>query len=244
MDVDFSSKVKRWWFSLAREQQSALVILLVCGSLGSAFSFAYLRMQIRSPFQLSIARVERAERALQQRQSQETAEDPTETELRGRDTDHDGLSDWIEKNVYRTSAYLADSDSDSIPDSVEIAQGTDPNCPQGRQCGVVEMAEAVGTTSTTFKDLLSTDRLAATAQDVRLGEASGTSDVQAFLESPPEPSAMNGPQVREYLKTHHLVPDDQLSQLPDESLKQIYEAAYQEALRIRAARQRPSPTAP
>lgn len=230
----FSLKIKEWWSALAREQQMALVILLVCGTLGFAFSFAYLRMQIRSPFQLSIARVQRAEEALQQKRAQENAEDPGEDELRARDTDRDGLTDWTELNVYRTSPYLADSDSDGIPDSVEIAQGTDPNCPQGRQCGVASPTEAVGVSTSTFVDLLSANRTAPATRDVQLGDASSTG-ADTFLENPPEPSTMNGAQTREYLKTHHLVPDEQLQQLPDATLKQIYEAAYQEALRVRAA---------
>lgn len=51
------------------------------------------------------------------------------------DTDKDSLSDYDELQVYKTSPYLADSDSDGINDSQEIANGTDPNCPKGQECG-------------------------------------------------------------------------------------------------------------
>ncbi len=57
-------------------------------------------------------------------------------DLKSKDTDHDGLSDYDELYIYHTSPYLADSDSDGIPDKVEIEQGTDPNCPKGQTCGV------------------------------------------------------------------------------------------------------------
>ena len=59
-----------------------------------------------------------------------------EAALRARDTDKDGLSDWDELNLYHTSPYLADSDSDSFPDKAEIDSGNDPNCPRGKNCFV------------------------------------------------------------------------------------------------------------
>lgn len=51
-----------------------------------------------------------------------------------KDTDKDGLSDWDELNYYNTSPYLEDSDSDGITDKQEIASGTNPNCPTGKEC--------------------------------------------------------------------------------------------------------------
>lgn len=57
-----------------------------------------------------------------------------EQALKNKDTDKDDLLDWDELNVYKTSPYLEDSDSDGILDGVEIKNNTDPNCPQGRDC--------------------------------------------------------------------------------------------------------------
>lgn len=53
---------------------------------------------------------------------------------KNKDTDGDGLNDWEERNVYNTSPYLKDTDSDGLTDKEEIEQGTDPNCPQGKDC--------------------------------------------------------------------------------------------------------------
>jgi hypothetical protein len=54
--------------------------------------------------------------------------------LRTQDTDGDGLTDYDELYVFRTSPFLEDSDSDGINDGAEVAAETDPNCPKGRTC--------------------------------------------------------------------------------------------------------------
>jgi hypothetical protein len=55
--------------------------------------------------------------------------------LKDQDTDQDGLTDFEELYVYKTSPYIADSDSDDLNDKLEIEQGSDPNCPKGTDCG-------------------------------------------------------------------------------------------------------------
>ncbi|MFA6107032.1 MAG: hypothetical protein WC745_05190 [Patescibacteria group bacterium] len=54
--------------------------------------------------------------------------------LKGKDTDKDGLNDYDELYVHKTSAYLEDSDSDGISDKKEIDANKDPNCPEGKEC--------------------------------------------------------------------------------------------------------------
>jgi len=63
--------------------------------------------------------------------------DSTEEELRQKDTDQDGLSDWDELYFYKTSPYLSDSDSDGYSDQQEIDSGNDPLCPVGQACAQV-----------------------------------------------------------------------------------------------------------
>lgn len=56
------------------------------------------------------------------------------------DSDGDGLNNFEESAQYGTSAYLVDTDSDGIGDAQEIADGTDPTCPEGGDCEVERVA--------------------------------------------------------------------------------------------------------
>lgn len=72
--------------------------------------------------------------------------------LQNKDTDSDGLSDYDEINVYKTSIYLKDSDSDGVDDKTEVEKGTDPNCPTGRNCSeVIAPATTTGEPNNTTK---------------------------------------------------------------------------------------------
>lgn len=66
-----------------------------------------------------------------------------EADLKAKDTDGDGLNDWDELNVYKTSPYLADTDSDTFSDKQEIDSGNDPTCPQGQNCAVTTQPSTV-----------------------------------------------------------------------------------------------------
>lgn len=54
--------------------------------------------------------------------------------LQNKDTDGDGLSDYDELYIYKTSPYLKDTDSDGYTDDTEIKTGNNPNCPTGQIC--------------------------------------------------------------------------------------------------------------
>lgn len=159
--------------------------------------------------------------------------------LKTKDTDRDGLSDYDEIYVYQTSAYLADSDSDGIPDPVEIARGTNPNCPEGKACGAELPPDAVvqgGASSSTFNDLLVTNPIRRAPVDALFGQSSSSvAGVQSFLDNPPPPESMNAAQIRQFLVSHNLATTDQVSALTDNQVVQVYAAAYQEALQVQAA---------
>ncbi|MBI4256758.1 hypothetical protein HY626_01735 [Candidatus Uhrbacteria bacterium] len=69
-------------------------------------------------------------------------------ESKTNDTDQDGLVDYDELYVYKTSPYIVDSDSDGFSDQEEVYSGNNPNCPTGQNCGRISgSAEAVAETS-------------------------------------------------------------------------------------------------
>jgi len=57
-----------------------------------------------------------------------------EENIDNKDSDGDGLTDWEEENLYNTSPYLEDTDSDGVLDNLEIEKGTDPTCREGDDC--------------------------------------------------------------------------------------------------------------
>lgn len=86
---------------------------------------------------------------------------------KSKDTDGDGLVDYDELYVYKTSPYIADSDSDGYTDQEEIFSGNNPNCPTGKTCGVS------GDGGETAGSAVSTDELL---------EAIGVEEVDVYTE--------------------------------------------------------------
>lgn len=71
----------------------------------------------------------------------------SDADLKAKDTDGDGLNDWDERNIYKTSPYLGDTDSDGFNDKQEVDSNNDPNCPRGQQCTVSPTAAPAPTSA-------------------------------------------------------------------------------------------------
>src|SRR3989338_6024597 len=134
-----------------KKQPSEKMIAVIIGLLGiSALVLGTLQIQkgIKGPFQKNIASEKDKRNDLDLKQVDKL------TELQKKDTDKDGLNDFIELYNSRTSPYLRDSDSDGIDDKTEIDQGIDPNCPKGQDCGLPVATPAnlnIGNTNETVK---------------------------------------------------------------------------------------------
>ncbi|NQV12527.1 hypothetical protein HQ524_04140 [Candidatus Uhrbacteria bacterium] len=115
------------WSTFSLEQKVAFGIFGVTGILGLVLSVTFMYQEVKAPFVIDydgeayLSYDERASEEVKQQKS--------------KDTDGDGINDYDELNVYRTSPYLADSDSDGMDDGREIKSGDDPNCPVGQDCG-------------------------------------------------------------------------------------------------------------
>lgn len=116
--------------NLPQQQQQILWFILGVGIAALALGAVQFRQNLKSPFNL-VARQQNAN-------VNSAPQDQTLLALQAKDTDKDGISDYDELYKYNTSPYIADSDSDGIPDGTEIKNGTDPNCPQGKTCGVIQ----------------------------------------------------------------------------------------------------------
>lgn len=115
------------------QPEKLFLLILVFGILTILGSIWFLRVNISSVFTVNQIIDEQEENRAQQ-----AVDDFNELlAAQQKDTDRDGLTDYFEINIYKTSPYLPDSDSDGISDKDEIDQGTNPNCPEGKECGVI-----------------------------------------------------------------------------------------------------------
>ncbi len=135
-------------------------------------------------------------------------------ELKMKDTDSDGLSDYDELNVYGTSPYLKDSDGDSYSDKIEIDSNNDPNCPKGTECRTGSPAQAgqpaPAGASPQFNEL------------VPPAQGSETSA------PPPDLSKMTPQELRTLLLATGQVTEDQLKLIDDATLMQMYQDTLKE----------------
>ena len=128
---------------------------------------------------------------------------------KAKDTDGDGLSDYDELNVYLTSPYLKDSDSDTYSDKEEVESGNNPNCPSGQTC-----YQVTSESSTTQPEAN------ASTENTNASTATNTASTgQTYTPTATE--------LRTILSQSGQFTAEQLSQISDEDLL----AAYQEMIK-------------
>lgn len=113
---------------LGKSQKIAVAVLAFFAFLVLVFWVGQFKKNINSPFEINSS-----SQGQSSQQILNTQED-TDADLKAKDTDGDGFSDWDELNIYKTSPFLEDSDSDGFNDKEEVENDKDPNCPSGREC--------------------------------------------------------------------------------------------------------------
>lgn len=173
---------------MPQEKKASVIILAAAGVLALILGIWQLNYNIKSPFRLKPI-------------DQSSLGREQEFDLT-RDTDGDGLADYEETNIYGTSPYLADSDSDGAPDSAEIQNGTDPNCPTGKDCSAS----------------------AEPAVSAAVPAVPGFGDIETSTGIPADVSASD---IRQLLRDSG-VSDEDLKKLDDAALLEIYRETLKE----------------
>lgn len=234
-------RVRDRWRQWPSETRFSLGVLGTCGAAVLVFSTMYFRSNITSPFRVSTATLTSARDAIQKINASDSALEAERQ--RAKDTDRDGLNDYAELNTYKTSPYLADTDSDGIADAIEIAQGSDPNCPAGQNCGALANADLQpgSNASSSYNNLLNSTQVQRAGGD---GTVASGSAAEEFIRVAPDPSAVTPARARELLVASGLVPADQLAGLNDIGIMQIYTATYAQVLKIREGLKNPTQSTP
>lgn len=95
----------------------------------------YFKTQVlEGPLAIEVPDYMRDQLAVDQQSEEELVAD-----LKNKDTDRDGLTDYQEIYQFRTSIFLADSDSDGFSDLEEANTGNDPLCPTGEDCNLLKL---------------------------------------------------------------------------------------------------------
>jgi preprotein translocase subunit SecF len=114
--------------SLGKQEKRIFVFMLVVTILVVFFGFWQLRRNINLPAEKQLALWHEMSAA----GKYDFGASESSEALKNKDTDNDGLSDYDELYIYRTSPYLEDSDSDGVMDREEIEKGRDPNCDENK----------------------------------------------------------------------------------------------------------------
>jgi len=181
---------------LPKPQRNAVILLSLAAILIVFFWFWQLKAQINGPF-----------KAPSNPKNTESQVIDSISALQKSDVDSDGLSDYEEIYTYKTSPYLEDTDSDGILDKKEIENGTDPNCPEGKDCNALpeNVASSTNNISSTTPDLIDTTGLSEEVLQQALG------------------GVVDAATLRQLLLSAGVASQADLDQISDEALMKSYQ---------------------
>lgn len=128
--------------TLPHPQKVAVISLSVVAVGILVIWFWQFNTRINSPFHASDAEIAQAEKTAKEKAAADEA-------AKNKDTDGDGITDYNETTIYKTSPYLEDTDGDGINDGEEIRLGKDPLCAEGSTCGLISNSGTASTSTAT-----------------------------------------------------------------------------------------------
>lgn len=190
---------------LTHEERVAFGFVAACGIGAVIFGGLSFFSNVKKPFLISYTGP---------RYVTSTEKESEQTALqRITDTDEDGISDYDELNIFATSPYIADTDSDGRADGTEILEGGDPNCALGKTCVSSELIQS-GASAEFFES--------------QAPESPEVVQVPTLEETLGALQSLSVEEVRQMLGESG-VDADQLAQLSDEQVMTLYQDAINQA---------------
>jgi hypothetical protein len=188
------------------------VVLIILGFGTLLFGFISLSNNIKSPFYTA---PETEITTTNNSTGEQTLSAAEIAALKSVDSDADGLSDYDETYTYKTSPYLADTDSDGYSDKQEIDSDHDPLCPAGRDCRNLETQAETQTTVELPTGVENSEAASAALNETATSTAL-TEEQKNQLKQ------LSATEVRQLLLESGQMTQTQLDQITDEQLMQIF----------------------
>jgi len=217
---------------LSQEQKVAFALLAFLGLGGLIFGFRSFGANLNRPIHQQIVDNFTGEEYLSPAQQQQKDRE----KQKKADTDFDGLNDYDELAVYRSSPYLKDTDSDGIEDKTEVFAGTDPNCQEGKQCGAL-LAGGENVGSTTKDDVAG---ILSVFEDPEAAKKAGQVSLQTKEEIEAYFGGLSTDELRQALLRTGM-PKAQLDLIDDETLTSYFAGAMEEMKTKEAAQAQTEP---
>ncbi len=199
-DFNLKNQIGRDQEKSIKTRKAAVILLAVMGVFFVGMGFYQMSSRIKRPFKISDAGSS----------SESSVEERYLSVLQTRDTDGDGLSDYDEINVYKTSPYLEDTDSDGLSDYEEVQNFSDPTCPKGTDCyGLNDnLSQASSTPIITLPEISSGTATSLGTDEEKIIDSIGTGEIDVAI-------------LRSMLISNGLKEED-VNQISDDELKAIY----------------------
>lgn len=213
--------------NLSKEQKIAFSFLLLIGILAVGLGFLQIRNNIFSPFVIKPD--------FNSGPSAAQFFKDSETRLQKIDTDKDGLNDYEEINFHNTSRFIPDTDSDGIDDGEEIKQGSDPLCPEGKNCDNTfsnqqkkdkEIESSISSPSTTAASILGNARkkaeqVAKKQNDENENPASSSKKSYQASNTNIQNLLNNPDKLREVMKKNSNISAEKIEKIDDKTLIKV-----------------------